>query len=310
MPSVGFTTPPNERSEATDDFFVTIDGELTEGYPITDHSEGSDPLYHPAGAVTTSEQPNPLAQTEATFESVAPDSEPALDVPSSATSAALEEELEEVEFFIQQGLYDEAVNMLTELSQAYPGNPLVLEKLNELSSVGEADDLLDQSFDLGSQIPNELGDDSEFSQPLTSEDGVKDVFEQFKQGVAQQVDAGDANTHYDLGVAYKEMGLVEDAVAEFEIARENPEREAISQTMIGDCFVQAGQLTDAINAYKRGLYAERKTPDEELQLYYALGTTYLALADNAEALYYFQKVAKREPNFRDVQQQINTLQGY
>jgi tetratricopeptide (TPR) repeat protein len=185
----------------------------------------------------------------------------------------------------------------------------VLEKLSEVNAQENVDEFIDQSFDLGSKIPRELGEDKLYNQPLAGDEGVKDVFEQFKLGVAQQVDAGDANTHYDLGVAYKEMGLVEDAVAEFEIARENPEREAIAQTMIGDCYVQAGQLSEAINAYKRGLYAERKSPNEELQLYYALGTTYLALGDTAEALYYFQKVAKREPEFRDVQQQIAALMG-
>ena len=311
MPSVDYSNPPGGLSVEANEFVVTMEGsgDLASGYPVTDHRSGADPLYQVPGSVTTSEQANPLALGDSTLETMSPEADVAEAPQGAPASAALEEELEEVEFFIQQGLFDEARNMLVELSQAYPANRLVAEKLNEVNNQDNVDEFLDQSFDLGSQIPNELGEGEEFSQPLDDQDGVKDVFEQFKQGVAQQVDAGDANTHYDLGVAYKEMGLVEDAVAEFEIARENPEREAIAQTMIGDCYVQAGQLSEAINAYKRGLYAEYKAPEEELQLYYALGSAYLALGDTAEALYYFQKVAKREPNFRDVQQQITSLQG-
>jgi tetratricopeptide (TPR) repeat protein len=229
-------------------------------------------------------------------------------VSTSGGSQGLEEELEEVEFFLQQGLLDEARNMLLELGQSFPGNALVLEKLGEIDGTQETSSLVDRSFDLSAQISNEL--DGDANHMLKAEERpVKDVFEQFRQGVADQVDVGDADTHYDLGVAYKEMGLVEDAVAEFELARENPDREALAQTMIGHCYVQTGQHTEAINAYKRGLYAERKTESEELELYYALGTTYLALTDPREALYYFQKVAKREPNFRDVQRRIAEIES-
>lgn len=252
-----------------------------------------------------------------TFEGTeAPHSDSTIETASSQEMAAapapsgvsLDEELEEVEFFIQQGLMDEARNMLLELGQSFPGNALVLEKLGEVDGTVESSGLVDRSFDLSSQIPSELDGDADHTLKA-EEEPVKDVFEQFKQGVAQQVDVGDADTHYDLGVAYKEMGLIEDAVAEFELARENPEREALSQTMIGHCFVQAAQHTEAINAYKRGLYAERKSESEELELYYSLGTTYLALSDPREALYYFQKVAKRDPGFRDVGTRISSIEA-
>jgi tetratricopeptide (TPR) repeat protein len=237
--------------------------------------------------------------------------EPTIDVlpgePSPAGSN-LEEELEEVDFFIQQGLMDEALAMLRELREQAPTHPLVAEKLAEFegSPSEQEETLLDQSFDLSSHIPEEL--EGGQSGP-TREDEVKDVFEQFKRGVAQQIDAGDADTHFDLGVAYKEMGLIDDAIAEFEIARESPEREAIAQTMIGHCYMQGGQSTDAINAFKRGLYAEHKTTTEELDLYYELGNAYLSLSDPKEALYYFQKVAKRSPDFRDVRTHIAAIEA-
>lgn len=45
------------------------------------------------------------------------------------------------------------------------------------------------------------------------------VLEDFRNGVAEVVQPEDAATHYELGIAYREMGLYDDAVAEFEIAR-------------------------------------------------------------------------------------------
>jgi tetratricopeptide (TPR) repeat protein len=224
-------------------------------------------------------------------------------------SHRIEEELEEVDFFIQQGLFDEARALLSELSTTAPGNALVGEKLAELRAASaQHEPLLDRSFDLGAQIPLEL-ESGGGEVVSTAEEEVKDVFAQFKRGVAQQIDAGDADTHFDLGVAYKEMGLIEDAIAEFEIARESPEREAIAMTMIGHCHMQNGKATEAINAFKRGLYADHRTTTEELDLYYELGSAYLVLSDAKEALYYFLKVAKRAPDYRDVRTHIAAIQS-
>jgi tetratricopeptide (TPR) repeat protein len=295
-PSADLDTSAPESQEENQELSMSIEDALEGSVEI---EESSDLLAQSQVALLVGQGPyEHTIETSSSHEMVAP----------SAGGVALDEELEEVEFFILQGLMEEARNMLMELSQSFPGNPLILEKFAEIDGSIESGRLVDNSFDLSAQIPNELQHDADRSTKAEDEP-VKDVFEQFKQGVAEQVDVGDADTHYDLGVAYKEMGLIEDAVAEFELARENPEREALAQTMIGHCYVQAGQQTEAINAYKRGLYAFRKSQNEELELYYSLGSTYLALSDPREALYYFQKVVKREPNFRDVQSRISSIES-
>jgi tetratricopeptide (TPR) repeat protein len=311
------------QAEASD-LFVAVDDDLLGGFPVTDHRENGSVPIDLGDSSTSTETHRPEHLRDMTLDSAGPIEDELGEQPAGELGvAALEEELEEVEFFLVQGLFDEALNMLHELAEAYPGNRLIAEKLAEVEAAASAGgqegsigssgaDLLDGSFDLGSQIPDELAaapGSAAASKPRPGRVMSKDVFEQFKAGVTHQIEDGDADTHFDLGVAYKEMGLVEDAVAEFEIARENPEREALAQTMIGNCYAQAGQLSEAINAYKRGLYSEKKTPAEEIELYYALGTTYLALSDRNEALYYLQKVAKREPNFRDVAVRLASLQS-
>jgi len=112
------------------------------------------------------------------------------------------------------------------------------------------------------------------------------------------------STHGDLGIAYKEMGLLDAAIGEFKLLTQDPEREVFALTMIGECCEAKGSLTDAIIRYKEGLNCPQITPEETVQLYYCLGSTFERLADQSEALYFYEKVAKRDPKFRDVSDKL------
>ena len=164
-----------------------------------------------------------------------------------------------------------------------------------------------EAFALAEKLAEELGEEE--VEDLTGSDvlDVDQVFEQFKKGVEEQIGLEDTDTHFDLGIAYKEMGLLDDAIKEFELAMKNPTRECICQTMIGLCLVEQGKLTEGISHFKRGLYAESKSEAEELGLYFELGHAYEMLQDPQEALYYYQKVAKRDPHFRGVDERVQNL---
>ncbi|MBI5479019.1 MAG: tetratricopeptide repeat protein, partial [Deltaproteobacteria bacterium] len=123
----------------------------------------------------------------------------------------------------------------------------------------------------------------------------------------QPVDLKDFETHYDLGIDYKEMGLYNDAIREFEMIAQAPGREVLCHSMIGLCFSARGMLSEAISQFKKGLYVEGITDQETISLYYELGMSYEKLADPREALYYYEKVAKRDAKFRDVQRRVAEL---
>jgi tetratricopeptide (TPR) repeat protein len=135
--------------------------------------------------------------------------------------------------------------------------------------------------------------------PLGQQVSVEQVFEQFKAGIAAQIAESDAATHYDLGVAYKEMGLTADAIHEFELASRDPTRECVCQSMIGMLHIQNGELDTAIDAFIRGLHASQKTPDQETALTYEIGNAYEMRHNQEQALYYFQLVARLDPSHRD-----------
>ncbi len=145
------------------------------------------------------------------------------------------------------------------------------------------------------------------AQPEDQQVDVDEVFAKFKQGVKAQVSDNDSATHYDLGVAYKEMGLLTDAAREFEIASHDPKRECTCLAMMGMMYRERGELDRAAEAYVRALNAKHKTVAQEMSLYYDLGTVYEQKSDPDEAIYYYQRIARRDPAYRDVPQRLQAL---
>ncbi len=226
----------------------------------------------------------------------------------------VEEILDEADFFIAQGLMDEARATLEDALSTHPGHPLISDKLHEveLAARNAAESRLsmemqvDQSFELAEKLAEEF-DDVDDTQAGRDVLDVEQVFAQFKKGVEEQVGAEDTETHFDLGIAYKEMGLLDDAIAEFQLCLTNLQRLCTAQTMIGICHIEKSEIAEAITHFKKGLYADHKTPREELGLYFELGNAYQLLHDPKEALYYYQKVQKRDGTFRDVGSRIAAL---
>jgi tetratricopeptide (TPR) repeat protein len=240
------------------------------------------------------------------------------EVPTRAVHAGgdVEDLLDEADFYVAQGLFDDARAMLEEAVRAYPRNRLIADKLADLDEVLAARSRAsrkvtapeDHSFALAERLAADLD-----GTPASGEDpggdvlDVDHVFSQFKKGVEAQVSPDDAATHFDLGIAYKEMGLVVDAVAEFERCTDHPEKECIAHAMIGVCHFEQGAYAQAIAHFKKGLNAEVKTDREETGLYFELGCAYQASGDAREALYYFDKVRRRDASFRNVGDRIAAL---
>ncbi len=231
-------------------------------------------------------------------------------------------ELDQVDFFLAQAMLDEAMSMLADLQSRYPGNEAVARKMVEVERMQEPPSEVAQEspFAQGAGGATELdlgGDDDDDvdagggaafarpSRPLRSLD--PEPHEPSPVAVVAGGEKVDLSTHGDLGIAYKEMGLLDAAIGEFKLLTQDPAREVFALTMIGECCEAKGSLTDAIIRYKEGLNCPQITPEETVQLYYCLGSTFERLADQSEALYFYEKVAKRDPKFRDVGEKLAHL---
>ena len=242
----------------------------------------------------------------------------------------LEDVLDEAEFFAARGLYEDAKNILLEQLGRTPNHKLVLERLSEIdaqlgssaeSQTKERSQLSDHGTGQGYDVAQSLealdaleappesfaAESARQSLSSTQDIDVDQVFEKFKAGVKAQVADNDSATHYDLGVAYKEMGLLPDAVGEFETAGRDATRECMCFAMIGMIYLEQNQLDRAAEAYVRALSATQKTVEQEMSLYYDLGNVYEMKGKNQDALYYFQKIARRDPGYRDVTDRIRHL---
>jgi pilus assembly protein FimV len=264
------------------------------------------------------EEPSPAEDDDALLAPMSPEEFEAAPVEPAAPAAPapeaaggeVEEILDEAEFFIAQGMYDEARSSLNDALGDLPDHPLLLDKLREIDEAdGDAELVIeepaDQSFELAEKLAEELGEAT--GSDDDDQIDVETVFAQFKKGVAETVGSEDTDTHFDLGIAYKEMGLIDDAIQEFVLCTGEPDRECMAHTMIGLCHVEKGTLAEAIEHFKKGLYADKKGEREELGLYFELGQAYELLNDANEAIYYYEKVKKRDPNFRGVDARIRAL---
>jgi tetratricopeptide (TPR) repeat protein len=278
--------------------FVRGPGDTAEATATTDEAD--------AGEVATKLHLDAPAPIEA---------EPAEEDDYADEDSDLEDGIEEVEFFIQQNLLDEAADAIEALKEHHADHPDVVALADKLVRLikGEApiaqvspEDLGD-SFDLAAEIEREVGDD--FSAPIVDEFqySVDDVFSEFKKGVEKVVEKEDSATHFDLGIAYKEMGLVDDAIAEFTVASQDNAKRAEALAMIGLCMAEKGQYSEAINRYKDALHSPGISEHEATGLYYEMGNVYQLLNDLNEATFYFKKVYKRDPKFRDVTVRLKAL---
>ena len=79
--------------------------------------------------------------------------------------------------------------------------------------------------------------------------------------------------------------------------------------MIGLCHKEQGNLSEAINQFKAGLYVNPITLAEKFGLYYEIGNAYEELEDPQEALYYYEMVLKKDPGYRDVAQRVQAIRA-
>jgi tetratricopeptide (TPR) repeat protein len=246
------------------------------------------------------------------------DTEPAVfeEADEEEDEEELVDALEEVDFFLQQNLLEEAQDELERLKENHADRPEVLERLAKLEHLrtGEASvaqispDALEETFDLAAEIESEVGDEGA---PIPLDEDFQysfdDVFSEFKKGVEKVVAKEDSSTHFDLGIAYKEMDLIGDAISEFTIAAQDTSKKVAALTMVGLCQVAQGRYSDAINRFKDALHGPDITDRETTGVYYEMGRTYELLDDLEEALFYFKKVSKRDSKFRDVAVRIKAL---
>lgn len=166
----------------------------------------------------------------------------------------------------------------------------------------------DEFADLAAEVEREMEADTapagEAEPPSLDE-----IVESFKQGVAAHLSPEDFDTHYNLGIAYREMGLVDEAIGEFEIAARSPDYIIGCCSLLGLCYREKGDSDAAMHWYRQGLEMPELSEEERLALLYDLAEVYEMTGDKASALDAFSEISGVSSDYRDVDARLAALQA-
>ena len=128
----------------------------------------------------------------------------------------------------------------------------------------------------------------------------QEMLARFKQGIDENIDEGDFQSHYDLGVAFKEMGLLDEAIAELQKALRAPDGKLRSSEALGVCFIDKGAYVVAESILRRALDLPASGDQERLGVLYWLGRALEEQGKKVEARELYGRVFAVDIRFRDV----------
>jgi len=262
-----------------------------------------EPLESPSKLDTLPDFDLTVASTDAKFDdTVAP---------------VLAEKIEEAGFLLIQGRFAEAERFCRELLAADPGCRPAEELLADIRARQDQEapagaDNKGKFFNFSDEILSELEGGAELpiiAPPAAKKDryGMEGVFSEFKKGVQAQIESDDAESHFNLGIAYKEMGLLADAIGEFDQAMRDDSRRLDCLTLKGLCLVEQQNFAGAETVLKQGLALPGLTEIQRISLFYDLGLVYENWKRPLDALDSFQSVADADMFYRNVQEKILDL---
>jgi len=155
--------------------------------------------------------------------------------------------------------------------------------------------------------------------PISAADAsatLSDMFAEFKEDVEEGADqAEDPDTHYNLGVAFKEMGLLDEAIGELQkvchaIDKGHPFSQVMqAYTWLAHCFLEKGAPEASVKWYEKALHVASIDEESKLAVYYELGSAHEAAGNKKAALANFNEVYSNNIDYRDVAERIKALRS-
>ncbi|MBI3607406.1 MAG: tetratricopeptide repeat protein [Nitrospirae bacterium] len=149
----------------------------------------------------------------------------------------------------------------------------------------------------------------ELSQELSAERELEGVFRKFQKGVQEQYGKEDYETHYNLGIAYREMGLLNEAIGEFRLALKSPDRAISATSMLATCYREKGQLARAEEILGEALGDPKYVGADGLAgLAYELGRIIEVQGRHEDALANYYRAKELEPDHKEARDRIAELE--
>ncbi|MFQ6081763.1 MAG: tetratricopeptide repeat protein [Candidatus Aminicenantia bacterium] len=261
----------------------------------------------------------------------------------------LDEKLKEIDFYIDQGFYKNARDLLDALKQHFPEETKIEQRYLYLSEFEEErevkpvqekkEETLDEMtiedifrgidifpteekkeekikfYELTEKAKTEIKDIEDLIKKerdyraVSFDRKIEDILKQFKEGIEKEVPKEDYETRYNLGIAYKELGLLEEAIREFELAARDPQRTLECSILIAECFKEKGMIKEAITWLQKAMEGLTERDEEWLSLKYDLALLYQQTEDLKKALTLFKEISSQNNMYRDVLEKIKQIEG-
>jgi len=282
-------------AEVVPDAAESLNGHHTNGFELYEDADGEPVVENSFGFEFAASETDGLAET----------SEPA----SHSESEKIQKELESVKFYIENDYNDLAEKALAELVLEFGDRPEFAELRNRIGAELNAEIPVDavetlEVIDVDDAPPS--------TKEMASSLGIEDFRSEFGIESADETD-DDYDTHYQLAVAYQEMGLTEEAIREFQDAisltspNDGTRRFFQCSNLLGHCFMQNGMANQAIKWITRALETPDISDEEHHGLWYELALAHEANGDAENAAKYFEQVYAENVDFRDVSERVKNL---
>jgi tetratricopeptide (TPR) repeat protein len=136
---------------------------------------------------------------------------------------------------------------------------------------------------------------------------LEEIIDEFKAGVSERISGEDHESHYDLGMAYMEMGLYDEAIGEFQVASKGSPMEVKCLEMIALCFLEKNEPASAARELSRALELPGYGPEETISIRYNLAVANERLGNLDRALQHFEEVYLLNVDFLKVASKVKEL---
>jgi tetratricopeptide (TPR) repeat protein len=142
------------------------------------------------------------------------------------------------------------------------------------------------------------------------DDDFGKIIKEFQKGIQANIGEKDFETHFDLGVAYKEMGLRTEAIGEFQISIKGGPRTVDSAILLAQCYLEDGLPKLAIEQLTHAIEMKQLNQDQMHSLKYELANLYEIQENHEDALNVLSDIYKENVNYRDVSKKISQIRQH
>lgn len=264
------------------------------------------PFAEPPRQPAPQQQPKPQQAAAPQQRQEAPKAQHAMEPPKAAPQQQPSQQAAD-RFFSQQQPAPDA-NPLDEFAKD------ILGEMSDLDFLKESEHVTAKDIIQGKNEGNKPKFKIEDNKPQPQQDqgvwSLQELLDELKEGLDQNIEESDVSSHYDLGLSFKEMGLYDMAIEEFQKSVKHKDYEIKSLEMLGICFLEKQEYDLAESSLMKAL--SNKSGGNEtayLGIKYTLGKLYEAKKMPKEALKIYNEIFTVDSKFEDVEKRINALKS-